>query len=296
MIIYVDILLLLNFLVTYFLLIATEKICSINTTILKRIISSFIGALTSLFIFLDNYNFLISLILKLLPAVLMTLISFGYKNIKFFIRNLIVFFTISFLYAGLMLFVSVNINNSSIFVNNGAVYIDISPILLILTTLISCIFIIIFNKIFHRNSVTSDKCNAVIILDNISISVTAIIDTGHTLKDNISDKYVSVLDEHFLKETGHFKIFKNNRQINYPTRFRYIPCSTVSGNTMLEALKFDKLIITIDKKIYCEENPLIAFTDSSMGDDFSMIISPKLLEFKEQKNENNSNKFEKNYN
>ena len=291
MVIYVDILFLLNLLITYFLLSATRKICCSESSKWRIAASCVFGTASSLLIFLPEFGgFITGLLCRLIPAVIILLIAFGYKNTKYFLRNLFCFFVLSFLYYGVMMFVYSN-NNSAVYINNGSVYVDISPILLVVSTLLCSLIIIIINSVFKRNSQSSKKCQVILNIDKNTVETVAMIDTGHCLKDNLSGNYVSVIDDNNNDEV--LKRIKSLNKTEYKNRFRLIPCSTVTGEKILEAIRFDIMTIILNNKKYVIKNPVIAFTNTKMGDDFSMIVSPEIFSYKENRYEQFYNSYKK---
>lgn len=97
--IYIDELFILNFIIDYILLSVTNDILKLNTTFKKKIISSLIGELLliSIFFYINKY---IIVLLKLIICLLMIYISFGFKDLKNYIKECIYFNLLSFFLGG----------------------------------------------------------------------------------------------------------------------------------------------------------------------------------------------------
>ena len=102
-VIYVDILLLINLLVNYFLLLASNAILHTHPKRLRILISAAVGALYSLIIFLPDLNIVLSVSLRVVCSTVMVLIAFKINNIKTFLRSFGCFFMSNFAFAGIML-------------------------------------------------------------------------------------------------------------------------------------------------------------------------------------------------
>ena len=97
--VYIDELLLLNFIIDYILLTTTSKLLKINTRKYKIVLSCLIGELSLISLFIDTSNFTL-LIIKLITCTLMIIVSFGFNDIKTFIKNTTYFYIINFFLGG----------------------------------------------------------------------------------------------------------------------------------------------------------------------------------------------------
>ena len=89
--IYIDELIILNFIIDFLILKTTSKILKLNTTTQRIIISSVFGEISLLYLFVNLNNVELTLF-KLLIGIIMNLLAFGYHDIKEFIKNLIYFY------------------------------------------------------------------------------------------------------------------------------------------------------------------------------------------------------------
>ena len=88
MTIYLDLLFLLNFIYDLLLLLTVSVTLKRNTKFKRILLGSFFGAIST-FIILIPLNKYLLLILKILSSVIMLVITYSFKNIKYFLNNLL---------------------------------------------------------------------------------------------------------------------------------------------------------------------------------------------------------------
>jgi stage II sporulation protein GA (sporulation sigma-E factor processing peptidase) len=101
--VYIDELLLINFIIDYVLIDFTSVILKLNSTFIRKILSCLIGELSILYLFID-FNSLSLTIYKLIIGIFMILVAFKYNDIKTFANTLIYFYSFAFLLGGILYF------------------------------------------------------------------------------------------------------------------------------------------------------------------------------------------------
>ena len=86
MIVYADVLILVNFVVNYFILRLTAKLDKTHYLRYRIILGSFMGGMFSLYIFLPQSAFMLELALHFSICFLMAFTAFGFVNLKEFIK------------------------------------------------------------------------------------------------------------------------------------------------------------------------------------------------------------------
>ena len=132
--IYIDILVCLNVIVNYFLLLASGKFLSRPYKRWRILLGAFLGGLYSLYILLPQLAQWFTILVELAMAATITLTAFGRKGI---LKTCSCFFAMSFLFAGSMFLLWKTAAPKNLIINNGVVYFQISPLLLIGTTVAS---------------------------------------------------------------------------------------------------------------------------------------------------------------
>ncbi len=210
--------------------------------------SSLIGVLSIFLLFLKINNIVLFL-LKILISVIMVIVAFGYKSIKYTISNIIYFYMTSIVLAGFLYLIK---GNSSNFNLNYIVLLIIGPIILF----------IYYKSNKKLKNTYSDYYKIKIVFDNIEISCISFYDNGNNLKDPISRKSIIIVGNNRLE-----KIYN----IRSPV---YVPVITVKGTHLMKCFKPSYIILN-DKKIY---NYLIGESSIKFSDGVECLLNKSLKE------------------
>lgn len=272
-VVYVDILLILNLFVDYFLLLGCCVLMKIDVKKKRLIFGAIVGSLFSLIIFISNLNFLIFLFLKFFSGFVLVLVTFGFKTYAVFVKVFFTFLVENFVFVGVMFCVWFLFSPPGMLWQNGVTYIEISPIILIIGSVVAyfltCFFNIIFSKMVNGKKIKLIRIK----FNNKEVELRAFHDTGNCLLEPFSKKPVCVcelkaltkiLPENllfFLENFSKNKVTNFNLKSSY--RVKMVPCSTISGEILLpaflpqevlvvcksELIKFDCYVGVINKRI-----------------------------------------------
>lgn len=113
MIIYVDLLLVINYVFDFSILLVVDLLLRRNMPIKRILLGALVGEISMISIFISLGKYII--IFKLILGLLMIIISFGYKDFKYTFYNLIYLYLISIILGGLLYYVyeefKINTNN-----------------------------------------------------------------------------------------------------------------------------------------------------------------------------------------
>lgn len=280
MTVYADVLIILNLFINFFILQLTSKLCKDGYRLYRMIISSLIGALFSLYIFLPPTNFLSETLLKLSLSAVMVLVCFGFDSIKSLFRRVAVFFGATFLYAGLMLGIWQVLKPANMAINNGIIYLDISPTVLITATALSYIIISLIRRISTKQAIMGERFEIEITLNGKSVTTTALADTGNSLKDAVTGKPVVIIEQTLASQLVEYIPSPEAVAagvVSHESGFRMIPYSFVGGHSLLPAFKTSNIKITANGRLINFENILTAVTAEPLGEDYKAIIDPAML-------------------
>lgn len=275
LIIYIDVLVTVNTVVNYYLLLLTAKLNSAKYKNLRLLFSAFAGGICSVCIFIPDLKLILNILLKISISIIMTLIAFGYRNLKIFLRNVFILFSISFTYAGAMLAISGLLKTKFIVINNSTVYFDISAVFLIVFSVVFYVILILVKSILKRKSITAKRCNVKIFFNNSIGEFTGIFDTGNSVKDILSNSEVI-----FINKKNAIDFLGDNPK-NFKNKYRVLPCTTVTGSKLLEGICCDKSEITFDNSIIVLKKPILAISDSFTSSEYSVLLNPEILEYSE---------------
>ena len=268
--IYLDVLIILNIYVNFFLLKATAKFTHTPLKSSRCIISSIIGSLFSLTILLPSENFLLSLLIKLAASGVITLIAFG-KNHRYF-KRLLYFYMINFIFAGTVMLLYITFKPTFMAFNNSYFYIDFSLLSLVVFTAMAYGGVKLLRLIMDKGSDTSKKYKIEISYQGKWVEMEGFADTGNTLVDSFTGKPVIFCSKDKL---GFDELPLNDPQLLYTCYgFRMIPCSTVSSQGLVPLLTPDRVkIIDEESGDYKNADVLIGLTSA----DTKGIFNPKIL-------------------
>lgn len=275
MVIYVDILILVNFIVDYFLLLLTARILKIKFKLSRFIISTTISAFSSLYIFFENNNILIDFIFKSSIAFIGVLIAFKLKSLKLYIKTFCMLLILNFVFAGIVNFIYKTFSPKNILVLNSVVYFNISALELVIFTVIFYFLFLLLKNIFKTSSYTARRATVTVFFENKYIELPSIIDSGNSIIDAFSQSDVIIADKRDISSL--FGEIENNEKLD--SRFRIIPCITVSGKDYLKGLRSDKAIVKTKDKTIVLKKPILAESKTKFEDDYRAILNPKIFEY-----------------
>ena len=183
MTIYIDILIITNIIINYFLLLLTSNYCLYKANKKNILIASFLGGFYSLINLLPVLSFWIIFLLKLISCFFMILIIFAKKNL---LKNYYCFLIINFIFSGVMMTLWFFISPTGMNLNNGVVYFNISTPTLIISILIAYIIINIFALITKKIPIEIKDYLVEVYINNKKIKLKGFVDTGNFLCDIFS--------------------------------------------------------------------------------------------------------------
>lgn len=254
--IYVDLVLFLNIIMDFLLLLTVSIVLKRNVRIYRIILGSLIGGLSILFLFIKLNN--ISLFLfKTLISILMVLITFSYKNFKYFFNNLIYLYLSSIILGGGIYLLDIQINyrnNGLMFISNGM---EINVIVLLI---ISPFIIYSYIKSMKKMKINFNNYYKVDVYykDN-TYKFNAYLDTGNKLYDPYKKRPIILVST-------------NKINIDYEKSI-LVPYETASGQSILKCFVANKIVI--DKK-YEVKNVLIGITNFKM-EGIDMLLNNEII-------------------
>lgn len=245
MIIYLDVLIILNMFVDYFLLLSCSLLLKINVKKKRLILGAVVGSFFSLFILFPDLNFFLNLFFKAIGGFILVFITFGYKRKQLFFKTVAIFFAENIIFAGVMFFVWIFFSPSGMLWKNGVTYITISSFVLIFGSLVAYIVTSIIN-FFISNRV--DSKNMFLIefeFNKKKVCLNALYDSGNCLTEPFSQKPVCVCEYEKLIEIfplelieffdNFFKNVTDIKNLEWGKKIKLIPCDTISGSSILPA-------------------------------------------------------------
>ncbi len=282
MTVYADILITVNIIVDFILLKITAKILKISPKQWRLVTASAVGGIFSLYIFLPPLGTGLELLVKLLMSGALTAIGFKCKSCKAFLRTTAVLFTVTCCYAGVMIALWQIFSPKGVIIHNSVVYFNISPVMLIIFTALGYFLYLVFAKFFTPSAGSAKRGELTLFAGDKSINATAIFDTGNSLTDLLSDSEVIIGDKALLMALFG-TLLPDSPDLQ--TRYRTLPCNTVSGTEVLQGFRCDSAKITTENRTLTLKKPILLAAKTPIKEDYSAILNPKILDIQGEENE-----------
>lgn len=226
--IYIDLFFLFNTIMDIIIITSVSILLKRNTTYKRILISSLLGGLSSLMLFTSINR----LLLELITIILMITIAFKYKNIRYFLTNILYTYILSILLGGL-----IYLFNSKVTLNIYLNYL----VIIILSIEVMTLYIKENKKI--KNTYNNYYKVDIYFKDKEKISLIGFLDTGNNLYDPYKKRPIILVDKKYQKED----------------KFILVPYHTINGEGLLKCIKPEKVYI---EKIGYKNNLLVAFSSS----------------------------------
>lgn len=236
--VYVDVLLVLNIYVNYFLLKITAALTGAPLKIRRCIAASVYGSLFSLLSIAPELNFAVVTIIKSLAAITIVMLAFGiHGKIRLF-KDTAAFFVSNFILAGTVYAIYSWASPDFLHIGNYYFYADFSLIILIISTAALYFIASMIKHFSAAEQLVSGNYHVSIRHKDKVIVLEGLADTGNKLFDHFSGRPVIVCDSEFFYPD----LEKAARTL--PRGFRLVPCGTVSGSSVMPVFRPDEVIIS----------------------------------------------------
>lgn len=257
--IYIDLVFVTNFVFDLILLYSVNFILRRNAKDIRIILGSLFGSVTLLLLFFEM-NYFVLFIFKLVVALIMLLISFGYRDFVYFKKNIIYFYLVSMVMGGCVYF----LDSQFSYTNRGLVFEDNGLIISYFIILVIS-FVMYFRYMKNIKDIGNHyssyyNCDIYFDIDNF-VSISGFLDTGNKLSDPYSNKGI---------------ILVNKLIINYEVNnVVYVPYNSLNNHGLLKC--FSPYKVVIDGKE--NSNLLIGISDNKFFiDGIDCILSTKVME------------------
>lgn len=275
--IYIDVLIILNIYVNFFLLKATARLTHTPLKTVRCVISSAVGSLFSLTIFLPDTNFLVPLLIKLAAAVIITAMAFGVKDRRQTAKLVLFFYLVNFIFGGIIMLFYLTFKPGFMAFGNTYFYVDFSLLSLVVFTALSYFAVTGVRRLMDRGCDGKGKYTVTIRHSGKTVCVDALADTGNTLVDMFSGKPVIICRSDELRGIVDLPAepTADNAELLYKTsRLRFIPYSTIGNTGMIAVFSPEEVVISD------EERGKVRKVDAMIGietRDVPAIFNPKIL-------------------
>lgn len=253
--IYLDMIFLLNSIFDFLLLMSVSILLRRKASYKRILLGSLIGGI-SIFVLFIKINSIELFLIKIIISILMVIITFSYKNMKYTMKNLFFLYTSSIILGGFLYYLNIEFSYKQeglVFFHNGlsinfVVLIIFSPIIL---------YTYIRQGISLKNNYNNYyKVN--LYYQNKKYQFTAYLDTGNKLIDPYFHKPIIIINENILSFDD----------------YMLIPVNTINSKSMIKCIKVNKLEI---EKVGIKKDVLVGISNIKM-DGIDMLLNQKIME------------------
>lgn len=225
---YIDLFFIFNVIIDYIIILSVSILLKRKSSYTRMILSSLLGGISSLLLF-TSFN---RILIMIISIILMVLISFGYKGIRYVISNILYMYILSTLLGGIVYLFNVKVINSI-------------PLTYLIIIIIAIEVMILYIKESKKMKGIYNNYYKVDIYfkDRDKISLVGFVDTGNNLYDPYKKRPIILVSSRYKREDN----------------FILVPYHTLSGDGLLKCIKPDIIFI---EGIGYKGNVLIAFSDS----------------------------------
>lgn len=297
MYVYAEYILIENIIINFIILYVTKMVTRTKTSKLRLFIASLVGSIYTLVVFFPSLQFMGKFIIKFSISILMIIIALNPERFNFFLKQISSFYMVSFVFAGTVIGIFYILNNN--FILTRFSFTDSYELIKFLTIGIALAIILIrYILKYHKTKMDKENflTNVSISLNNKSVNLITLIDTGNSLKEPISQKPVIIAEYNALKSIlpkSLEKIYleKKELDLNSITKImeniedkiglRLIPFKSLgSDNGILIGFKPDSINVYLDnetKKI--KDEIIVAIYNDKLAQDeqYNGLLHPEIL-------------------
>lgn len=284
MVIYLDVLILINLYVTYFQILAVSVFTHRKTVWYRKLSAAGIGAVASLSIFIPQEMVLTLTLLKIFLCALIAFVAFGYTGFRAYAVSVLFLMLVSFVFSGLMLCVWLFAAPMKMLFINGTVYFGVDTMTIILSTCAAYGVVRIIRYILDKNGKTDGKYTVIIKNNGRECRLSALADSGNGMVDCFSGLPVIVCRRDMCADVSPpaIEMIENNSDISdIGTQMikgvRIMPFSTVGKGGLICMFKAESVLI--DDETNEEKYPVNALIGIVIGgrQEYEAIFNPKIL-------------------
>ncbi len=244
--IYIDILFCVNFVIDYIILLTVKKFMSLHCKRRRLFLGAAVGGISSFIILLPPISSGLSMVVSFLTACMVAAAAFVPIEKVRFIKTAAAFFLISFGYCGAMIAIWMIFSPGNIVIRNNSVYISMSPINLVITTLICYVILRVIMRITGRGDIGNTACILKIRYKDMEISCRGKVDTGNSLKEPFSGDMAIVVRQEIFNNFPELRNIELSGEMS--GSIRMIPYSSVGGEGVMAAFRAENICIQMGER------------------------------------------------
>ena len=260
--IYLDLVMILNFLFDFFLLMGVSILLRRNVSINCLLKGAFFGGLSILFLFFP-INSLELFLLKFVISIIMVILAFGYRDIKYTLKNLFYLYSASLILGGFLYYLNIEFSYKQeciVFYHNG---LSINYIVLLIASPI-ILYFYVKQGLHLKNNYSNYYKVTIDFGENRIIKYNAFLDSGNMLEDPYRHEPIILIDHRrFIYDINEFKMI-------------LVPMTTANSSTLLPCIRVPQIEI---EGIGKRNNVLLGVMNQNIAiDGIDVLLHTKVME------------------
>lgn len=285
-VIYLDVLLLTNFLIAYGLLSAAGLLAGRHAGFGRMMAASALAALSSLILFAPELAYPVQLAYKMGTAGLVTWAAFGVRPVRAWLTALCWYAALNLLLAGLCILVILQTGSELIHTGNLAVYLRISPVVLLVLSGMCSLGVWLVLRFLAVPRGQEQTAGIELELCGVTVRLRAALDTGCHLKDPVTCLPVLLVSYPDAKSRmpaaacafldGWFA-GRNPDGTPDGLTLRLIPCATAAGPSVLPGFSVQQIGLITPNGVLSLGRSAVAFTGQSFQGGYEALYGSDFL-------------------
>ena len=240
------------------ILYATSIILKLKPKLFRILISSAIGSIYSIILYITEMKIYSSIISKIILSIIMTYVAFNPQNIKKMWKQILIFYLTSFVFGGVALYLIYFLKPQDILIKNGMYVGENILKIILLGGIVAFVVIKISLKIIKTKISSKDMyCNIKIKLNEKEVETIAMHDTRNLIKEPITNTPVII--------NGNLSDIPEEIQEKYISKMRCIPFKSLGKeNGMLLGIRADEIEVIKEDENKIIKNAIIGIYDKSL--------------------------------
>ena len=241
MVIYIDILLALNWWIDFLLLLGVRRAMGGGVRSWRLALGALVGALSCFVLFLPPMSVWLSLLIRLLAAALMVTVAFRRRSWQDWGRRVILLFALSAGLAGLCGALYFFLAPQGFYVFNGVVYYSVPPLLLVALTVVCYGLLWLSEQLLRRRAPKEHLFRVRLTHEGRTVTFPCLYDSGNHLVEPFSGRPVLVVERGVAEEL--LPVPPSVEDMPAQTGWRLIPYDTLGGSGLLPAFLTDSATV-----------------------------------------------------
>ena len=277
---YVDVLLVVNFVVNFLLLRLTAAALGRTVGALPLSLGALAGALGALSIFLRFSSWAVWLFFRILVAAVMVRLALPWEGVRRWAKGVFCLMGVSFLFSGAMVALFLALKPDGMLISQGVFYLELSASALLGASVLCYLLACGFERLLLRRAPSALRCEVMIDGEGGMSSFFALIDTGNSLVEPFSRKPVILCEPTAVARSMPALLSAQRGDSPAEGKIRYIFYRSVGGPGMLPAMEPPLLLLRVGEEEWRRiEGVYVAVTDVPLeAGDCRAILNPEVLD------------------